>query len=178
MKTRVPPKMSGAESNQYNERVDFIFTAKKLVRAKEREFMLTHESMHRDIIAELTSICRTLHNLTQKYVPNTPKAFHDFSDFLNASSKLRGLGVTLKLDAHVKAPAEATDSATVTSSFEYRILRNKFIAALATIADLTTKPAPHGEPNENGYQRGVREGYRRASDIAILFLEDIQKGVH
>jgi hypothetical protein len=111
-------------------------------------------------------------------VPNTPKAFHDFSAFLNASSKLRGLGIKLELDAHVKAPVETTDSSAITSSFEYRILRNKFIAALATIADLTTKPAPTGEPNENGYQRGVREGYRRASDIAILFLEDIQRGVH
>lgn len=178
MKTRVHPKMAGTEHNQYNERAEFIFTAKKLVRAKQQEFMLTHENMQRDVVSELTGLCRTLHRLTQKYVPNTPKAFHDFAAFLQASRKLRSLGVPLELDAHVKAPIETTDSAAITSSFEYRILRNKFIAALATIADLTTKPAPHGEPNENGYQRGVREGYRRASDIAVLFLEDIQNGVH
>jgi len=178
MKMRVPRKLINAENNQHNDRVDFIFTAKKIVRAKEHEFMLKHETIRRDVVSELTSVCRTLHNLTQKYVPNTPKAFHDFSAFLSASRKMASLGLTLNLDAHVKAPVDATDSSTVTSSFEYRILRNKFIAALATIADLTTKPAPHGEPHENGYQRGVREGYRRASDIAILFLEDIQKGVH
>ena len=178
MKTRVHPKMSGIENNQYNERADFIFTAKKLVRAKQQEFMLTHENMHRDVVAELTGLCRTLHRLAQKYVPNTPKAFQDFASLLNASRKLSSLGLKLDLEAHVTAPVAVTDSAAITSSFEYRILRNKFIAALATIADLTTKPAPLGEPNENGYQRGVREGYRRASDIAVLFLEDIQNGVH
>lgn len=178
MKTRVHPKLVGTENNQYNERAEFIFTAKKLVRAKQQEFMLTHESMQRDVVAELVSACKTLHKLAQRYVPNTPKAFQDFSAFLTASRKLHSLGLKLELDAHVKAPVEATDNSAVTSSFEYRILRNKFIAALATIADLTTKPAPLGEPNENGYQRGVREGYRRASDIAILFLEDIQRGAH
>jgi hypothetical protein len=178
MKTRVHPKLAGTEKNQYNERTEFIFAAKKLVRAKQQEFMLTHENMRRDVISELTSVCKTLHQLAQRYVPNTPKAFQDFSALLTASRKLRSLGLNLELAAHVKAPAEVTDNSAVTSSFEYRILRNKFIAALATIADLTTKPAPMGEPNENGYQRGVREGYRRASDIAILFLEDIQRGVH
>jgi len=176
MKTRVHPKMVGTEANQYNERHDFIFTAKTLVKEKEREFLLTHESLRRDVLAELTSVCKSLHKLAQKYVPNTPNAFHDFSAFLQASRRLRSFGLHVPLDSRVKAAAETTDNSAITSSFEYRILRNKFIAALATIADLTTKPAPMGDPNENGYQRGVREGYRRASDIAILFLEDIQHG--
>jgi hypothetical protein len=35
------------------------------------------------------------------------------------------------------------------------------------------KNTPPGHPE---YQKGVREGYRRASDIAILFLEDLQIG--
>lgn len=176
MGTRSAAKLIGKENTQYNDRAEFIFTAKKLVRQKEQEFLMTHEGMQRDIVAELTGICRTLYNLAQTYVPNTPKAFHDFSDFLHASRKLRSLGVKLDLNPRVKAAVEASDNSAVTSSFEYRLLRNQFIAALATIADLTSKPAPAGVlPAENGYQRGVREGYRRASEIAILFLADIQQ---
>ena len=60
------------------------------------------------------------------------------------------------------------------NSFEYRYLRNKAIAGFATIADLTAKPSAVGTLD---YQSGVREGYRRASEVAIIFLADIQNGV-
>jgi hypothetical protein len=47
------------------------------------------------------------------------------------------------------------------------------MASLAVIADLTERPAATGSSE---YQRGMREGYRRASDIAVMFLEDISGG--
>lgn len=178
MKTRVPPKTQPADSARTTAREKFVFTAKELVKKKEHEFMLSPAGLNRELVFELTSLCLTLHDLAQKYVPNTPKSFTDFDAFLQASRKLRGFGLHITLDARVAAAVKSTDNSAVKSSFEYRVLRNKFIAALATIADLTTKSSPFGEAAETGYQRGVREGYRRASEIAILFLEDIQNGVH
>lgn len=68
------------------------------------------------------------------------------------------------------AAAVAVDTDTLMRPNDYRQLRNKSIAGFATIADLTDKPAAVGSQD---FQRGVREGYRRASDIAISFLEDI-----
>jgi hypothetical protein len=61
----------------------------------------------------------------------------------------------------------------VFNSFDYRYLRNKAIAGFATIADLPAKPSAVGTLD---YQSGVREGYRRASEVAIMFLDDIQNG--
>ncbi len=123
---------------------------------------------------ELTSLCISLHTLAQKYVPNTPQAFSDFDALLQITNAMKQLGVTVPLAAKINAAAASTDNAAVLSSPDYRNLRNKAIAALATIADFTGKNTPPGNAD---YQNGVREGYRRASDVAILFLEDIQNGV-
>jgi hypothetical protein len=69
----------------------------------------------------------------------------------------------------------ATAKELVFNSFEYRYLRNKMLASLSIIADLTERNTGNGS---HEYQRGMREGYRRASDIAIMFLEDISSGEH
>jgi hypothetical protein len=123
---------------------------------------------------ELKRTCRVLHGLAQEYVPNSPKHFAAFSTFLQATDTLKRLG----LAQNIVSPDVAAESATVTSnvcaSKEYRTLRNKYLAALATLADLAERGVP---PGTQDYQSGVREGYRRASEIAILFLEDAQKGL-
>jgi hypothetical protein len=79
------------------------------------------------------------------------------------------MGLTVNVNERFAA-ATAADIETITHPNNYRQLRNKAIAGFATIADLTDKPAAVGSQE---FQRGVREGYRRASDIAISFLEDI-----
>ena len=173
MKIKIPAKLKDTERNKYTDRAEFLFAAKKLVQEKERN-LLTHEELRGEVVFELMTLCKTLYSLAQKYVPHTPAAFHDFSAFLQVSNKLQRLGMQLTLDPRVAAKVKATDNSAVTSSLEYRMLRNKFIAALTTIADLTLKPENEKAVPENGYQRGVREGYRRASEVAILFLDDVQ----
>jgi len=123
---------------------------------------------------ELASLCLTLHRLAQKYVPRSAQTFRDFDALVQTTRALQKIGLNLTLSADIAAPTQTVETAVVLNSPEYRRLRNRFIAALATIADMTEKNTPPGHPE---YQRGVREGYRRASDIAILFLEDLQIGV-
>ncbi len=118
-------------------------------------------------------LCLILHELAQKYVPRTPQAFGDFNALLQVTRTLQKMGFNPQLTAELCAISAATETAVVLNSPEYRKLHNRFVAALATIADMTEKNTP---PGSTEYQRGVREGYRRASDIAILFLEDLQIG--
>lgn len=122
---------------------------------------------------ELKRACRLLHGLAQVYVPNTPKHFESFALLLQITSTLRRLGLAPEIA--VSELSAHTDDATsaVLSSREYRNLRNKYLAALATLADLSSRGVPPGSAD---FQSGVREGYRRASEIAILFLEDAQTG--
>jgi len=162
--------LSSQVQQQHTARKDFIFAAKGLAAVKETSLTTTKRSK----VAELTSLCISLHMLAQKYVPNTPQAFSDFDALLQVTYALRELGIQPPLTAKINAAAVATDNAAVLNSHDYRNLKNKAIAALATIADFTGKNTPPGSAD---YQNGVREGYRRASDVAILFLEDIQNGV-
>jgi hypothetical protein len=80
------------------------------------------------------------------------------------------MGLKPEISSQMDAAVSSVGTDVIKSSFEYRQLRNKMIAGLAVIADLTERPAAAGSQE---YQRGVREGYRRASDIAATFLEDI-----
>lgn len=123
---------------------------------------------------ELKNLCLTLHQLAQKYVPRSAQTFRDFDSLARATRVMQKIGLNPVLVADVAAPTRTIETSVVLSSPEYRRLRNRFIAALATIADMPEKNTPPGHPE---YQKGVREGYRRASDIAILFLEDLQIGV-
>jgi hypothetical protein len=122
---------------------------------------------------ELANLCLTLHQLAQKYVPRSAQTFRDFDSLTRATRAMQKMGLKPVIAAEVAAPAAAVEVAVVLNSPEYRKLHNRFVAALATIADMPEKNTPPGHPE---YQKGVREGYRRASDIAILFLEDLQIG--
>lgn len=139
-------------------------------RARRKEAVLDNKTAG---TPELQKICGTLHMLAQKYVPNNPQSFSDFTALKHATASLSRLGVCVEIAAHLCAPIKSLDRSVVFNSAEYRILRNKYIAALATIADLPDKNSP---PGSEDFQRGVREGYRRASEVAIAFLEDIQIG--
>lgn len=125
--------------------------------------------------SEIVNLCLLLHDIAQRHVPRTPQAFRDFDALTHATKALQRMQLAPVVAADMCAPTQTVDNAVVVNSPEYRSLRNKFIAVLSTIADMTDKNNPPGNPD---YQSGVREGYRRASDIAILFLEDIQPGAH
>jgi hypothetical protein len=155
---------------QKSDREQFVKNVRGI--AKDREQRSKH-SQPAVALSPFANICLLLHRLAQKYVPRTAQAFRDFDDLAQATSALQRMGLQLDVAADICAPTKSVDRAVIFNSPEYRLLRNRFIAALATIADMPAKNSPPGHPE---YQRGVREGYRRASDIAILFLEDVQNG--
>lgn len=142
--------------------------------ARRREERANIKKAPAAVELEITNLCLILHDLAQRYTPRSAQTFRDFDVLTQATRALQKLGLKPALKADVCAPAKSVENAVVTNSPEYRKLRNRFIAALATIADMPEKTTPPGDPE---YQRGVREGYRRASDIAILFLEDVQLGM-
>jgi hypothetical protein len=87
---------------------------------------------------------------------------------------LQEIGLKPQIAAKLDAAVAGVGVDIIHNSFEYRQLRNKIKACLAIIADLTERPAAAGTKE---FQRGVREGYRRASDIAVLFLDDINENL-
>lgn len=153
------------------EREETCFMSRREARQRERE-LLVHPG-NKTVNAALRNICFMLQRLAQKYVPNTPKTFSDYSELVQCVKLLQDMGLKPNVHHSLAAAVDATQTGIVVNSFEYRHLRNKTIACLATIADLTEKPTATGSAD---YQRGMREGYRRASDIASSFLIDFGAG--
>jgi hypothetical protein len=145
-----------------------VFTAKKEAQKLERRLLVSDD--HRTVNAAFRRICYMLHVLAQKYVPDSAATFADYKSLLYCTKLLQSMGFKPPLNHEFGAAAEDVSIEIVRNSFEYRHLRNKIMASLSIIADLTEKPAGMGSPD---YQRGMREGYRRASDVAIMFLDDI-----
>lgn len=149
------------------DRAKALTRAKRKAEAKHQQ--LNEKTQMPGFIDELTQICGSLLRLAQKYVPHGPAAFADAGEIVRCASTLKLMGLAVNVTERFAA-AVSSDSDVLTHPNDYRQLRNKAIAGFATIADLTDKPAAVGSQE---FQRGVREGYRRASDIAILFLDDI-----
>ena len=122
----------------------------------------------------LRRICFMLQALAQKYVLNSPSTFDDYAHLIHCTKLLQELGLKPDISSKIDADVAGLSLDIVRSSFEYRQLRNKMIAGLSVIADLTERPA---SPGTVEYQSGLREGYRRASEIAALFLADVDGGV-
>lgn len=154
------------------ERDNFVSGA--ATTARQTELDMLQRTASKGVISELSQICCALLAIAQKYVPNTPTAFVDAADVAKCAKALEGMALRPKLEPHFKAHVAGMKANIVLNSFEYRYLRNKAIAGFATLADLTSKPSAVGTLD---YQSGVREGYRRASEVAIIFLSDIQNGV-
>jgi len=146
-------------------------TAKQEARRREKQLLI--DPKNKTVVAALRNICYALYSLAQKYVPNSPKTFTDYSELLQCAKMLQEIGLRPPLDGATTAHVTAVDAKLVFNSFEYRALRNQVIACLATVADLTEKPTATGSAD---YQAGMREGYRRASNIAANFLIDFNAG--
>jgi hypothetical protein len=162
-----------AQQEQLKQERDYsLFAARKEVRKLERELIVNPEN--RTANAALRSIAYMLLQLAQKYVPNTTGAFADHSDLVYCIKLLQEMGFKPEITSKFDSAVSSVSLNVIRNSFEYRQLRNKIKACLAVIADLTDRPAAAGTQD---YQKGIREGYRRASDIAVLFLEDINENL-
>ena len=156
---------------QVAERTQVVFTAKREAQKLERQLLVS--PAHKTANSALRSICYMVHDLAQKYVPNAPNSFNDYSLLAHCTKLLTAMGFRPDINHELDSAVAGLGVEVVHNSFEYRHLRNKIMASLAVIADLTERPAATGSAE---YQRGMREGYRRASDIAVMFLEDISGG--
>lgn len=153
---------------QKKEREYVIFVSAEEAKKIERQLLTSPENLTAN--SALRNICFILHSLVQKYVPNSATTFDDHTRLLRCTKLLQELGLKPEILPSISAAISGEDMAIIRSSFEYRQLRNKMIAGLSVIADLIERPA---SPGTQDYQKGVREGYRRASEIAAKFLEDI-----
>lgn len=154
------------------ERLEAVALARQQAQRLEKKLLLAPEN--RTAVVAMRAVCYLLLQLTQKYVTKSPRAYRDYEQMLHCTRILRELGFNPPSAAETAADTGARNTDAVLNSQDYRYLRNRAIACLATIADLTEKPTAGGTAD---FQRGMREGYRRASDIAATFLIDFGAGV-
>ena len=121
---------------------------------------------------QLQDVCRLLNDLSRKYVP--PTEFSDYTTLTRCTKILADVGVVAAPPVELQARISDSSDALVLHAPQYRLLKNRAIAGLATIADLAGKAPAKGSAE---YQQGMRDAYEHASEIAVLFLEDIQKDI-
>lgn len=124
---------------------------------------------------ELSNICVFLHHTVQKFITKTD--FNTLTTFNCCTKILQQLGVPIKIADTFQAETNENNKSdpgdfVIVSSPKYRILKNRAVAALATIADLGARSILK---DSEDYRRGVTAAYQQASSIAVSFLEDIQK---
>lgn len=156
-------------AEQQTERDYAVFVATKEAQQIERQLLVSPDN--RTINSALRKICYLTLQIAQRHVPNTPDTFSDRADLLHCIKILQEMGFKPEIAVERDAELGNINLSIIRNSFDYRQLRNKIKASLSVIADLPDKPAALGSRE---YQRGMREGYRRASEIAIKFLNDIE----
>lgn len=128
-----------------------------------------------DSCQELANICVFLHHTVQSFITKTD--FSTLTTFNCCTKILQQLGVPIKISDTFQAETAENEKSdpgdfVIVSSPKYRILKNRAVAALATIADLGARSILK---DSEDYRRGVAAAYQQASSIAVSFLEDIQK---
>ena len=149
------------------ERAETIAASSRAAAQLEKQLLLSPKN--RTAVAVLRNVCYALLRIVQKHVTRASRSQSDYADVLQLVRILQELGFKPPQNEEFAAEGRAISAAAVLNSRDYRYLRNRAIACLSTIADLTEKPPSSGTPD---YQRGMREGYRRASEIAAKFLAD------
>lgn len=153
------------------ERVESLEASRRDAARLEKKLLLSPQN--RTAVAALRNVCYALLRIVQRHVTRTSRAHSDYAEVLQLVRILRELGFKPPQNEEFAAESQAVSPAAILNSRDYRYMRNRAIACLSTIADLTEKPPSSGTPD---YQRGMREGYRRASEIAAKFLADFTEG--
>lgn len=152
------------------ERDYVIFVSRKEARRKEKQLLVS--PAHRTANVSFRQICYQLLNLAEKHIPANTSAIEDRTVLASCVGALIDLGFKPPISPALGKEASALTDI-VRNSFEYRQLRNKMVAGLSVVADLVERPA---SPGTKEFQRGVKEGYRRARETAIMFLDDLDSG--
>ena len=124
-----------------------------------------------NVESDLRQLCSTLAALAQKYVPDHPTCAADFAELSYCIRLLKQLGEKPAISSKCAAKLADNEPDILTHSPQYRHMRNKCLAGLATIVDMKENFRAVGSAD---YRRGVLTGYNRAGEIAASFIEDIQ----
>jgi hypothetical protein len=149
------------------ERAEAVKASRLAAAQLEKKLLLSPQN--RTAVSALRNVCYALLRIVQKHVTRASRTHSDYSEVLQLVRILKELGFNPPQNEEFAAASHDISAAAVLNSRDYRYTRNRAIACLSTIADLTEKPPASGSTE---YQRGMREGYRRASEIAAKFLAD------
>lgn len=131
--------------------------------------------MHKTALSrtDFVQLCSSLYELAQRHVPGS--AVSDVTDLVQIAKILQEADVPLKLSSKLSAHSADYSSSVVKQSAEYRLLRARYAAALGTIADMGSKKV---RKTKSEFHAGINEGLRRAAEIAIMFLEDLDANIY
>ena len=163
-------------ADNLSARATVVDKANKAAQQLTSELQQSPTRQHQDTHAALKEVCGELLRIAQRYTPHNPPTYNDVVSLTRCAQLLSSIGVPVNLAAKFMAVSQdlaPTPTKIFQHSREYKLLEAKAVAGFATLADLQTKPAVNGSKD---FQKGVREGYKRASSLATLFLDDIQKG--
>lgn len=125
--------------------------------------------MIKDVMTcDLAEVCENLFRIAQRHTPAT--AFADVNELMHIAKIMESVGVKTVLNATNRAKFDDHIPAVARQSADYRRLQAQFKAALSTIADMGRKKS---KTHKNAYYEGVNVGLRRAAQIAIMFLNDL-----
>lgn len=122
---------------------------------------------------DLVTICKTLYRLAQKHI--SASSLGDVNELVQVAKVMASHSIEAPVPAKLRAHIDDYSPSVVKQSAEYRLLRARFAAALGTIADMGSKKI---RKNKSEFHAGINEGLRRASKIAIMFLEDLDSNIY
>ena len=125
--------------------------------------------MIKDVMTcDLTDVCRNLFQIAQRNTP--PTSFADVNELMHIAKIMESVGMSARVEEKHKANFADHIPAVARQSADYRRLQAQFKAALSTIADMGREKS---KTHKNAYYEGVHAGLRRAAQVAIIFLNDL-----
>jgi hypothetical protein len=155
---------SGAAADEYCP----VFMSRRRARALEKKLLVSPR--HRNVNASLRRVCYTLYDVLKQsmrlgFVPE-----QEFTTLTYCGKILKNMGLQPRVNAETDKSLEDMRLDVIRHSFDYRNIRNKMVASLSIIADLPSRGVSAGTED---FQAGMREGYKRASQVAVMFLDDL-----
>lgn len=159
--------MSPAAANA-EEKSCPVFMSRRRARALEKRLLVSEK--HRNVNASLRHVCYTLYDvLTHSiYLGAVPDS--EFTTLAYCGKLLENMGLRPRASDKADKALQDIRLDVIRHSFAYRSIRNKMVASLSIIADLPARGVSSGSED---FQAGMRAGYKRASQVAIMFLDDL-----
>ena len=118
--------------------------------------------------SDISTLCTKLYEIAQRHTPTT--CFSDVNELVQLTKILKQMGISVTPATKFKAETTDYSPTAFRHSIEYRLLHARYAAALGTIADMGSRKI---RKNKDEYHAGVQAGLRKAADVAIMFLEDL-----